>query len=562
MLGEIIDTLYNLVWETPSWLPWLAVMLLGTGLFITLRLGFIQLRRVGHAIRVVQGKYDDPADEGDINHFQALTTALSATVGIAGVATAIHYGGPGALFWMWVTAGLGMALKYSECTLALHYRSFDEAGFVAGGPMYYIEKGLGPRFKWMAIAFAFLAICGSFGSGNMNQANTVAVSARTDFGIPDWITGLVVAGLVAAVILGGIRRIGQVTSKVMPTMAILYAIGSMIILVLHAGEVPGAFAEIFRGAFTPEAGFGGSAAGVFTVTLLWGVKRGLFSNESGQGSAPIAHAAAKTKEPVREGAVALLEPFIDTLIICTMTGLVIVIGGVWDEHKPDEIAFATRDITVHTLEGMDLSPDVPPDEQTYAWITRPEAEAFEGTFKVEEGKARGVVFQFNDCVVKDALLVDAAGSPYAGSIDLEGGTIKGTDGGDPGLRLRGGMIQNSSALTAWAFNRGLEGLFPHGNLIVTFSVFLFALSTCISWSYYGDRCVDYLFGHKWVFAYRLLFVGFTFLGANLALETVWTIGDIALGLMTVPNLIAVIALSGVVVRLTRDYFSREHRVFK
>jgi AGCS family alanine or glycine:cation symporter len=340
LLKEIVDVGNTLVWSTPAALPWMVAVLLLTGLFVTVRLSFIQLRQVGHAVRAVFGKYDDPDDEGDISHFQALSTALSATVGIgniAGVAMAIHYGGPGALFWMWVTAVFGMALKFAECTLSMQYRGFDADGNASGGPMYYIEKGLGKKWKPLAVLFAVCAVISSFGGGNMSQANTVAVSAYSDFGIEGWVVGLVSSAIVGFVILGGIKRIAKVSSKLAPTMATIYIAGALVILILNVNAIPDAFVQIFSQAFNPRASLGGSVAGVFSMTLLWGVKRGLFSNEAGQGSAPIAHAAAKTKEPVREGAVAMLGPLIDTLIICTMTGLVVVTTGVWDEKKQADL---------------------------------------------------------------------------------------------------------------------------------------------------------------------------------------------------------------------------------
>ncbi len=327
---QIIAWLVEIIWNTPSQFPAMVAILLAFGIYITFRLGFIQVRRFGHGLKVVTGFYDDPDDEGDINHFQALTTALSATVGIgniAGVAYAIHVGGPGALFWMWVTAVLGMAIKYTEVTLAQEYRQTNEDGTVSGGPMYYIERGLGSNWKWLAVAFAISAAICAFLTGNAVQANTVADVMQTDFQIPLWVTGLVTASIVGAVILGGIKRIGRVTSKLVPIMASFYVLGAFVILVLNYDAIIPAFGTIFSNAFNPQAGAYGVGSGALILTLSFGIQRGIFSNEAGQGSAPIAHSAAKTDEPVREGVVALLEPFIDTLVICTMTGLVIVSTG-------------------------------------------------------------------------------------------------------------------------------------------------------------------------------------------------------------------------------------------
>ncbi len=538
----IVDKGNQYVWGFPEKLPWLVAVLLAAGFFVTLRLMFIQVRELRHAFRVVRGKYDDPDDPGDINHFQALSTALSATVGIgniAGVATAIHYGGPGAVFWMWVTAFFGMALKFAECTLSMHYRVFDSRGDASGGPMYYIERGLGKSWKPLAVAFAFCGIICSFGSGNMNQANTVAVSATTDLDASVFVVGIVLAALVGAVILGGIRSIAKVASKLAPTMAVFYILAALIILAFNIEEIPGAFATIIHDAFNPRAGVGGSVAGVFSITLLWGVKRGLFSNEAGQGSAPIAHAAAKTDEPVREGSVAMLGPLIDTLVICTMTALVIVITGVWDQKRDDML---TLDKAKVSLASQVEPPAEGPIEIAVAGGLQDQLQ-----FEVSNGK-----------VDRAVLYVD--GQPLDGTIafDPEAGSLVVHDakGEEVAPELRGRMLQNSSALTAWAFQEGLSPLGNWGNFVVTLCVFLFAVSTMISWSYYGDRCVTYLFGVKYVIVYRALYIGFVYLGATTALEVVWAYGDLALGLMSVPNLIAVALLTPKLVELTRDYFKR------
>jgi len=598
IFSTIVDFGNHYVWSTPGAFPWLVALLLGAGLFITLRLAFIQVRQLGHAINVVRGKYDDPNDPGDVTHFQALSTALSATVGIgniAGVATAIHYGGPGAVFWMWLTAFFGMALKFAECTLSTHYRAFDDKGDAAGGPMYYIEKGLGHRWKPLAMFFAVCAIVSSFGGGNMNQANTVAVSATTDFGVSKYLVAFLAAGAVAAVILGGIRSIARVASKLAPTMALMYVAGALTILLLHAGDVPGAFGTIFANAFTPRAGLGGSVAGVFSVTLLWGVKRGLFSNEAGQGSAPIAHAAAKTDEPVREGAVAMLGPLIDTLIICTMTALVIVITGVWDQGKEDEIALGkaaviaiaepaaggqiTADgdhtnVVVHVRDGEQsaLGFAAKDGRVGHPVLVRGDAdEPFNGTLtyslqtaRFDAGKKRIAELERNERGKRSHLYLSVQPAKgrkrLAADLDLNGKLSAVDTAGNKvdveELTLRGDMLQNSSALTAWAFQKGLSSLGDFGNYIVTICVFLFALSTMISWSYYGDRCVTYLFGTQFVIVYRLIYICFVFLGAILSLEVVWAYGDLALGLMAVPNLLAVLLLSPQIVKLSRDYFKR------
>ena len=321
-MNNISSTLTNWTEIFSGWIAMpLTIILIGTGIFVTISLGFIQIKRLRHSFEVVLGKYDDPDDEGDVTHFQALSAALSATIGIgniAGVAIAIRLGGPGALFWMWVTALLGMALKYAECTLSHRYRVINEDGSASGGPMYYIEKGLGPKWKSLAVFFASCAVICSFCTGNMNQANTIAQTFAS-YNVPIWFSGLVIAFFVGLVIIGGIKRIAAVASRLVPTMAILYVLGALIILINHSNYIVPSFISIFKEAFSLEAGWGG----LLTV-IMWGVRRGLYSNEAGQGSAPIAHAAAKTKESAREGAVALMGPFIDTIIVCTMTGLAIL----------------------------------------------------------------------------------------------------------------------------------------------------------------------------------------------------------------------------------------------
>ena len=556
----IVGFANGIIWSTPSALPFLVVLLLGAGFYMTARLGFIQVRKLRHAVDVVAGKYDDPEHDGDISHFQALSTALSATVGIgniAGVATAIHYGGPGAMFWMWVTAVFGMALKYAECTLAMHYRSFDDDGFAAGGPMYYIEKGLGPKWKPLAILFAFAGVIASFGGGNMNQANTVAVSATTDLGLNMYAVGAFTAGLVGVVILGGIRRIAAVSSKLAPGMALVYVAAALAVIAFNLGAIPDAFATIVTDAFNPKASLGGSVAGALMVTLLWGVKRGLFSNEAGQGSAPIAHAAAKTDEPVREGVVAMLGPLIDTLLICTMTGLAIIVTGVWDDKFETDLAFEHA--------GVILTADLEaaPAGTEYARLTsaqdslseREDAPAV--SVSVVDGAQSTLAFIGRESLIEGALVLGADGTPWSGALSFADGKLSFDGDASAGpAKVSGTMLLNSSALTARAFKEGLSPIGDWGNLVVTISVFLFALSTMISWSYYGDRCVTYLWGSKYVMAYRFVFTFFVFVGSVSALELVWAFGDLALGLMAIPNLIAILLLSPKVLELTKDYFGR------
>ena len=594
LFTNIVSTLEHVVWGITVWtpagdLPWLAVVLLAVGAYLTLRMAFIQVRKLRHAVQIVRGDFDDPSHAGDISHFQALTTALSATVGIgniAGVALAIHWGGPGAIFWMWVTAAFGMCTKYVEVSLAMKYRDFDEAGNASGGPQKYIEKGLGRSWKPLAVFFAFCAICSSLGAGNMNQINTLAQAANNTWGVPFTITGAVCAILVGIVILGGIQRIGKVTSILAPVMACLYVVSALIVLAINGSEIPGAFGTIFSNAFNPTAGIAGTATGAWSMTLLWGVKRGLFSNEAGQGSAPIAHAAAKTDTPLREGLVALLEPFIDTIIICTMTALVVITSGLWDDHVDTEHELAHKDLSVMTWPAEDVVPDLQAfgaamgrqgDDPTielagHKGVIDGSVEDEDEVDEVlhidkgrpsyivhDDGTRSGVVLVKSNGPVmfSDAEhLITRDGKPFDGPVVVNGGSIDKDSAKD--ITVNAGMLKLGQELTAEAFGKALGG---PGRLIVTLTVLLFALSTAISWSYYGDRCTEYLFGLKGVMVYKLAFLGFVFLGAILPLQTVWTFGDVALGMMTIPNLIAVVFLSRQVRQMQDEYFAQEHTPF-
>ncbi|PIE19430.1 MAG: sodium:alanine symporter family protein [Proteobacteria bacterium] len=538
-------------------MPLLAMALLGTGVFLTLRLRFINVRGFVHAIRIVKGDFDDPDDPGDISHFQALTTALSATVGvgnIAGVATAIHYGGPGALFWMWLTAALGMTTKFTECTLALHYREQNSDGTVSGGPMYYIEKGLGS--KPLAIVFASCATISSFGSGNAVQAHTMAHSLHSAFKMPTWITGGVAAFIVALVILGGIKRIGSFTSRIVPVMAVTYVIGAVTILVIYAGEVPAAFASIITEAFTPSAAIGGFAGATMLFSLTWGIKRGLFSNEAGQGSAPIAHAAARTDIAVREGSVALLEPFIDTLTICTLTGLVIISTGVWKDKHETTLPFNKQSniSAVYARCGVDR------DGKIAAGCALPK----QSEHQLSGGKNDTLRFLVNHGIVDDGVVVGDGGEAVDAALKVDAtGALQlvGLDGKALPAKLKGRMLENGGPLTAMAFQRGLASLLPFGRELVAICVLLFALSTAIGWSYYGERSAHYLLRDRAVLPYKLIFVLMHFVGAVIPLEAVWSFGDAALGMMSLPNLLAILLLSGQVATLTHEYYSQPHTPF-
>jgi alanine or glycine:cation symporter, AGCS family len=556
-----MDLLSQILGTIDSFLtPILVVSLLGTGIFLTLRLGFIQFRRLGHGFAVTSGKYDDPNEPGDVSHFQALTTALSATVGIgniAGVAIAIHWGGPGAVFWMWMTALLGMAVKYSEVTLAQHFREVSVPdgdgkvweGTVSGGPMYYIERGLGKNWKPMAIFFAFMLLITSFFTGNAIQANTVATSVAENFGIDPWITGATTALLVGLVILGGITRIGAVTGILAPLMAGIYVFGALIILVINAPQILPTFGLIFSEAFNPTAGVAGTGIGALLFTLTFGVQRGLFSNEAGQGSAPIAHSAAKTDEPVSEGVVALLEPFIDTIIICTMTALVILVTGVWNDRVSTVLNLTDVNIVYVEIDetGTHRRVTPAPAEITYR----------DGEPVADDGTLAARLGFYN--VGVDRLYADAAQTePFSGIIYPRQNRAVAEDGTTM-VVLHGDAVRSSSPLTSLGFQRGLEplGLSDLGRYIVLLSVLLFGISTSISWSYYGDRCAMYLWGKKAILPFKMVFVLMHFVGATLAVTTIWDIGDTALSLVTIPNVLALLLLSGLLKKITDSYFERK-----
>ena len=536
-LESYLHTFNHYLTGLPEQFPWFVAFLLGTGIFVTLRLGFIQFRRLKHASDVVSGKYDNPEDEGDVTHFQALTVALSATVGvgnIAGVAIAIHWAGPGAIFWMWMTAIFGMALKYAECTLAIKYREFDDQGNAAGGPMYYIEKGLG--IKWPAIFFSICAVICSFGTGNMAQSNTIA-SVSKDIIAPALI-GVILAVVVGAVIIGGVKRIASVTDKLLPGMAILYFGSCALILLMHIGDVPAAIMSIFENAFSTKSAFGGTAAAGFSAIMLKGVQRGLFSNEAGQGSAPIAHASAKTDEPVREGLVAMTGPLIDTLIICTLTASTILVTGVWNQKFEQKFDYRNLEVASSIVGGSPV--------------------LYSGNAQFIDGVLQTQVFEYNHASIDEhSLKID--GKLFSGNVAVENGILM-LPKGD--FSFTGKALLTGANLTAKAFKLGLSSLISWGDWIVDFSVLLFALSTIIGWSYYGDRSFQYLFGVKYLLVYRVLYLAFVFIGSITALDIVWAFGDIALSLMTIPNLLAVLLLSGVVVKQTNEYFSREHKPFK
>ena len=441
-LQSMMETLSGWVWG-----PYMLVLIVGTGVFLTFRLLFWQFRMLPLAFKQVFCKHDKAKKEpGDISHFASLMTALSATIGtgnIAGVATACVLGGPGAVFWMWMTALFGMATKYGEGVLAVKYRIKNEKGQMSGGPMYYIERGL--KWKWLAIIFAFFGTVASFGIGSSVQSNTVALAVENSLGVETWITGVVITVYSALVILGGISSISKASSVIVPIMAILYVTGGLIIILNNLHLVVPAFELIFRDAFTGEAVAGGAIGAV----IRYGVARGVFSNEAGMGSAPIAAAAAKTDHPARQGLVSMTGTFIDTIIVCSITGIVLVMGFIM------------------------------------------------------------------------------AGNSFGGA--------------------------TGAVLTTQVFDQLLPGF---GGWVVTFGIIFFAYSTILGWSYYGEKCCTYLFGEKYVLIYRLIYIASVFIGTIATLDLVWLFADTFNGLMAVPNLIALLLLSGVIAKESKDFIAK------
>ena len=443
-LESFVNSLNGIVWGPP-----ILVLILGTGLFLMLRLRLMPLSKIGAGFRLMwRNRAKGDAATGEISPFQALMTSLAATVGtgnIAGVATAIFMGGPGALFWMWCTALVGMATKYSEVLLAVHYREKDSRGEFTGGPMYAIRNGLGPKWAWLGVLFALFGGLASFGIGNMVQVNSMADALETSFGLPDWVTGVVTMVLIGMVVLGGIRRIGAVASALVPFMCVAYVLASVVALVIMADAIPAAFALIFEHAFSPIAATGGFAGAAVMAAMRYGVARGIFSNEAGLGTAGIAQAAGTSDSPVRSGMIGMIGTFIDTLVICTMTGLVIVCSGVWT------------------------------------------------------------------------------------------------------------VGESGASLSAASFEAALPGV---GHYIIAIALTVFAFTTILGWSYLSERCWEFLVGVRAILPFRIIWVIAVPFGALAQLDFAWLLADTLNGLMAIPNLIALLLLSPVVVKLTRDYFAQ------
>ncbi len=549
---NVLEDLFNFLDGLLGSAAYFPFVLLGVGTILTVYLGFPQIRFFKHAWGVLRGKHTDADAPGDTSHFEALSTALSGTVGtgnIGGVAFAIFLGGPAALFWMWATAFVGMTSKFAEVTISHKYRVTDSTGRIAGGPMYYMEHGLG--YKWLAVFFAVATVISSFGTGSLPQSNNMAAGLEASLGIAPWISGAVLAVLLGLVIVGGIRRIAVVASTIVPLMGVLYAIGAFAVAITNYEQIIPSFVSVFSEAFTGSAAAGGFLGASFAYAFNRGVNRGLFSNEAGQGSAPIAHASAKTKEPVAEGMVAILEPFIDTLIICTLTGLVILSSGVWAEKFENN--FAKFDTEIVSGVYSDQNADDVAALFAHLDFAPPKNDPvrpYTGSIVVTNGvlDLSSATVIHNRSVAEDvrAYVGDDA---YIGDLSVRDGQIENAN-----VRLVGRSLLHSVPLTSEAFKRSFFGDF--GQYAVTIGLVLFAFSTAIAWSYYGDRAMTYLFGVASVMPYRVIYVLGFFLATVADTSLVWLISAVTLALMTLPNLFGLMMMAREIRSMTTDYWRK------
>ncbi|OUL57033.1 sodium:alanine symporter family protein [Pseudoalteromonas ulvae] len=527
---------------------WFPYVLLGVGLFFTIYLKFPQVRYFRHALQIVSGKHEKKSAEGDTTHFQALATALSGTVGtgnIGGVALAISIGGPAALFWMWMTAFFGMTTKFVEVTLSHKYREKTEDGTMAGGPMYYMDKRL--NMKWLAVLFAIATVISSFGTGSLPQINNIAQGMEATFGFAPIATGAVLSVLLALVILGGIKRIAAITSRVVPLMAAVYIIGALAVIFYNIENIGPSFAAVFSNAFTGSSAAGGFLGASFAYAFNRGVNRGLFSNEAGQGSAPIAHASAKADEPVSEGMVSILEPFIDTIIICTLTGLVILSSGAWNEKF--ETSFERSSMTF--LKGNYTESDDADRKVLFDYLNDEanNVELYNGQINVIEGKAVNQDFTVlhSRSIGEDIRFGLTERHVYTGTIDIVDGVID-----DTAILVKGKSLVHSAELTTIAFTRGFFG--ENGKYIVSIGLLLFAFSTAIAWSYYGDRAMTYLLGSRSVMPYRVFYVAGFFWASFADTTLVWKLAAVAIVVMTLPNLLGIMILHKEMKQSVDDYW--------
>lgn len=544
--GNFLDMLDGML-GSAFWFPY---VLLGVGLFFTIYLKFPQIMYFKHAWKVVSGKYDKKEHEGDTTHFQALATALSGTVGtgnIGGVALAISIGGPAALFWMWMTAFFGMTTKFVEVTLSHKYRVKADDGTMAGGPMYYMDRRL--NMKWLAVLFAIATVISSFGTGSLPQINNIAQGMEATFGLAPMLTGGVLSILLALVILGGIKRIAAITSRVVPFMAAIYIIGSFAVIFYNIENVGPAFVSVFMDAFSGSAAAGGFIGASFAYAFNRGVNRGLFSNEAGQGSAPIAHASAKADEPVSEGIVSILEPFIDTIIICTLTGLVILSSGVWTEKFDTRFERSSMEF----VQGIYHEKNDANRLELYNHLNgyKSNVAAFNGEISVVNGKTAQQDFTLlhNRSVAEDIRFLLNGDHAYSGMVEIKDGSIV-----DPAITVKGKSLVHSAELTTIAFTKGFFG--EYGQYIVSIGLLLFAFSTAIAWSYYGDRAMTYLLGTRSVMPYRVFYVAAFFWASFADTTLVWKLAAVAIVLMTLPNLFGIFLLRKEMKQTVTEYWDK------
>ena len=533
-----------------SW--WFPILLVGTGIFFTVYPGFPQFKFFGKAWNLVSGKNQKDDAEGETSGFEALTTAMSGAVGtgnIGGVALAIWTGGPAAIFWMWITAIFGMTTKFVEVTMGHKYRTKLDDGSISGGPMYYIEHAL--NMKWAGILFAFLMMITAIGSGNMPQINNIALVMSTEFSVPKIFTGLFLGALLWIIIIGGIKRIASVASKIIPIMGLIYFGGALVILVENYQNIIPSFNAIFAQVFTGSAAVGGFLGASFAMSLKYGVARGLYSNEAGQGSSPIAHASSKNTS-IDQGIVSILEPFIDTIVVCSVTALVILSSGVWTEKF--DTTFSKTDMVIlegtysdeENIDGTYKHPDHMSQLTNYVQSLDSDVNEFSGTIEIKDGRLTEteVTVLHSRSIAEDIVIKDG-NDLYSGELNISKGKITET------VVVEGKSLVSSAELTAKAFSQGTFG--EYGGKLVAISLLLFAFSTAITWCYYGDRSTAYIFGEKAVFWYRNFYVLCFVIAAVIDTTIVWNIAYVSVALVSIPNLIALFFLRKEVKELSDEY---------
>ena len=542
---EILNNYILLVDSYFGSAAWFPLLLLSIGIFFTVYLGVPQFKYFlkGWKILFSSGK----GNEGQTSPFQALSTALSGTVGtgnIGGVAMAIFIGGPAALFWMWITAFLGMTTKFVEVSLSHAYREKNSSGEISGGPMVYMEKGL--NMKWLGAIFAFSLLISTFGSGNMPQIDNISSTIQSSFGIDPLMTSVVMSLLVALVIIGGIKRISTIAASIVPLMAFIYLMGGLSVLIFNYENIIPSFQIIILDVFEGTSVVGGFLGASFSLAFTYGVARGLYSNEAGQGSAPIAHATSRTKHSVEEGFVSILEPFIDTIIICTLTGLVILSSGVWTEKFNNSFERTSMYVVNGNLEEEKDGKDI----LNFLSGENSSLKSFSGELSVISGEIQNNVTILNNRSIAEEVTVNKNGLPYTGKIRINNSEF------DTDYEFIGKSLVKSAVLTSKAFNKGFFG--SYGEYIVSIGLLLFAFSTVITWAYYGDRCSAYLFGDSSVIYYRILYILAFFIAGSGYIDTeiIWNFALITVAASTLPNLISIFLLRSEMKRLITSYSNK------